>query len=415
MVRAGDLHRRRRSDQPADRLTRGIMIQTLEFDGFRGFPARRQYDRTQPFQRLDLAPLTLLVGRNGAGKTNVAALLHQALGGLAGGGNGALPLRVGGLRVADCFRDLLHARDLGVFLELAVSTEGASGRHRLETILYLPGPLDDDPRPRARSVRWDGDEYPVSDAPLERIPIPSVREHAAVREEAARVLSASVWLGAVRNGMTESPNRHRPIPAAHQIGPAGEGVIELLADAPEVFEAVSDWLARHAGISLRWEKNLDLWRLQTTRGLSRSVAISQVGAGVRQLLPVLSLAKWRLHNPSPTPFIDVVEQPELLLDDALHPLLGDLFIDIARASTGATIVETHAEGLLLRVRRRIAEGAISPDLVALYLVDDARDGSELCRIGIRENGEVDDWPSGLFSSSYLEVKALRCAQRRIRR
>lgn len=390
------------------------MIQTLEFDGFRSFPARRQYDRTQPFQRLDLAPLTLLVGRNGAGKTNVAALLHQALGGLAGGGNGALPLSVGGLRVADCFRDLLHGRDLGMFLELAVSTEGASGRHRLETILYLPGPLDDDPRPRVRSVRWDRVEYPVSDAPLDRLPIPAVPERTAVREEAARILSASVWLGAVRNGMPETSPRHRSVPPAPRIGPAGEGVLDLLAEAPEVFGDVSDWLARHAGISLRWEKSFDRWRLQATRGVARSVALAQMGTGPLHLLPVLALAKWRVRSPSPTPFIDVVQQPELHLNDALHAVLGDLFIDIARTGTGITLVETHAEGLLLRVRRRIAEGVISPDRVALYFVDDAPGGSELCRIGIRANGEVEDWPSGLFSDAFLEVKALRCAQRRIR-
>jgi hypothetical protein len=59
------------------------MIRALAFDGYRGFPCRRQYDRSQPFQTLDLAPLTLLIGRNNAGKTSVATLLYQVLGGLA--------------------------------------------------------------------------------------------------------------------------------------------------------------------------------------------------------------------------------------------------------------------------------------------------------------------------------------------
>ncbi|RKT42942.1 AAA family ATPase [Thiocapsa rosea] len=387
------------------------MIRSLEFDGYRGFPCRRQYDRSQPFQRLDIAPLTLLIGRNNAGKTSVATLLYQTLGGLAGINNDALPLTVGGRPVAECFQDLLHARDLSAFLELAVSTEGTSGSHRLETILYLPGLLYDDPRPRARSVRWDGVDYPVSDAPLDGILIPDVPERTTVSKEAKRVLHASVWLGPLRNGVPEIPPRQGFDPLAPLIGPAGEGVIELLAEDSVVFGEVSAWLSLHAGLSLRWEKNLDLWRLQTTRGAVRSVPITQVGTGVHQLLPVLTLAKWRYRDPSPTPFIDVVQQPELHLHDALHPMLGDLFLDVARAGTGTTIVETHAEGLLLRIRRRIAEGAISPDLVALYYVDDAPGGSELRRIRILETGEVDYWPPGVFLESYEEVKALRRAQR----
>lgn len=388
------------------------MIRTLEFDGFRGFPCRRQYDRGQPFQRLDLAPLTILIGRNNAGKTSVATLLYQVLGGLAGTSKDAMPLNVAGRPVADCFQDLLHARDLSAFLELAVSIAGASGRHRLETTLYLPGLLDDDPRPRARSVRWDEVDYGVAKEPLEGGLIPrNAPGRESVCEEVGQVLHASAWLGPLRAGVPEIPSRHVRAPQAPLIGPDGDGVIELLAEDAVVFSDVSAWLAQHAGLSLRWEKNLDLWRLQTTRGAVRSVPISQVGTGIHQLLPVLTLAKWRFRNPSPTLFIDVVQQPELHLHDALHPMLGDLFLDVAHAGAGTTIVETHSEGLLLRVRRRIAEGAIRPDLVALYYVDDAPGGSELRRIPILETGEVDYWPPGVFLESYEEVKALRRAQR----
>jgi len=389
------------------------MIRSLEFDGYRGFPCRRQYDRSQPFQRLDLAPLTLLIGRNNAGKTSVATLLYQVLGGLAGISKEALPLTVGGSPVAECFQDLLPARDLSAFLELAVSIATKSGLHRLETILYLRSLLDDDPRPRARHVGWDGADYPAPDGPLECFPIPEVPEQTAVRDEARQILQASVWLGPLRERVPEIPSRHGHNPQTPTIGPSGQGVTELLAEDETVFGEVSTWLAANAGLSLRWEKNLDLWRLQTTRGVARSVPITQVGTGVHQLLPVLTLAKWRNRNANPRPFIDVVQQPELHLHDALHSMLGDLFLDVARTGVGITVVETHAEGLLLRVRRRIAEseGEIPPELVALYYIDDAPDGSTLRRIRILETGEVDYWPPGAFLESYEEVKALRRAQR----
>jgi hypothetical protein len=387
------------------------MICSLEFDGYRGFPSRRQYDRSQPFQKLDLAPLTLLIGRNNAGKTSVATLLYQVLGGLAGISNEALPLTVGGSPVAECFQDLLPARDLTAFLELAVSLKTKSGLHRLETILYLRSVLDDDPRPCTRRVCWNGTDYPVHDGPLERFPIPDVPEQEEVRDEARQVLQASAWLGPLRKRVPEIPSRHVLNPQMPTIGAAGESVTELLAEDDAVFGEVSAWLAEHTGLSLRWEKNLDLWRLQTTRGAARSVPITQVGTGVHQLLPVLALAKWRYLNTIRTPFVDVVQQPELHLHDALHPMLGDLFLDVARAGAGATVVETHAEGLLLRIRRRVAEGVIPPEFVALYYIDDAPAGSTLRRIRILETGEVDYWPAGVFLESYDEVKALRRAQR----
>lgn len=389
------------------------MIRSLAFDGYRGFPCRRQYDRSQPFQTLDLAPLTLLIGRNNAGKTSVATLLYQVLGGLAGIGRDALPLTVAGHPVAQCFQDMLYGRDLAAFLELAVASEGESGRHRLETILYLPGLLDDDPRPRARTLRWDGVDYPVSEAPLVNTLVPhDAPGRGEVQDEAQRILKASVWLGPLREEIPEIPSPLARLTASPPIGPQGQGVIELLAEDEALFADVSSWLARHAGLSLRWEKNLDLWRLQTVRGAARTVPITQVGTGIHQLLPVLTLAKWRSLGRGPAPFFDFVQQPELHLHDALTPILGDLFLDVAQTGVGTTIVETHAEGLLLRIRRRIAEGAISPDQIALYYVDDAPGDAALRRIAISDRGEVDYWPPGIFMESYEEVKALRRAQRR---
>jgi predicted ATPase len=113
------------------------LIRSLGFDGYRSFPSRRQYDRSQPLQRLDLAPLTLLIGRNNSGKSSVVALLHQILGGLAAIDRSALPLVAGASPVAEGFQDLLHARNADSFLELDIALDTGTTRHRLNTILFL--------------------------------------------------------------------------------------------------------------------------------------------------------------------------------------------------------------------------------------------------------------------------------------
>jgi len=111
-------------------------------------------------------------------------------------------------------------------------------------------------------------------------------------------------------------------------------------------------------------------------------------------------------------FLDFVEEPELHLHPAAHAPLADLFLATAATGRGQVILETHSENLLLRIRRRVAEGAADPDIVALYWIEDRTDGSSsVRRIQILPDGEVDFWPEGVFSESYQEVRALRYAAR----
>jgi predicted ATPase len=81
------------------------------------------------------------------------------------------------------------------------------------------------------------------------------------------------------------------------------------------------------------------------------------------------------------------------------------------ADRGTMVVETHSESLVLRVRRRIAEGKVSPDHVALVYVEDIGEGSTLRPITLQPDGGVEWWPEGVFSESFVEVKAISRAQR----
>ncbi len=131
---------------------------------------------------------------------------------------------------------------------------------------------------------------------------------------------------------------------------------------------------------------------------------------MQQLLPVV--VQQLLHACRDLPaFLDLVEEPELHLHPAAHAPLADLFLRTAASGKGQILVETHSENLLLRLRRRIAEGA-DPGLVAVYWIEDKADGSSAVRpIQILSDGEVDYWPEGVFSEGYQEVRALRRAAR----
>ncbi|MBN2800219.1 MAG: hypothetical protein JXX28_13855 [Deltaproteobacteria bacterium] len=388
------------------------MLTRLAFDGYRSFPARRRFDRSQPLQELDLAPLTLVIGRNNAGKTSVLSLLHSALYALAGDGPTPLPLTLGGRRVADRFADMLPERDTLSVMEWHLSLRNGHESHDLCARLMLEDNLDRHAGPTVSERYWDGEAYPPPPGPLQGSLLPeTLPQREALRAEARALLSRSVWLGPLRTGTPAAPALGERPSGAPPIGPAGEGVSALLAKDQPLFQGVASWLREHADLPLRWEINLDQRRLLARRGRGGAeVSIAHTGDGVHQVLPVVTLATLRRLDRNST-FLDVVQQPELHLHDALHPALGDLFLGATAQSKGVMVVETHAEGLLLRVRRRIAEGSVDPARVALYYVDDAPEGSTLQRVQLLPDGEVEGWPEGVFLERYQEVRAIRRAQR----
>lgn len=192
---------------------------------------------------------------------------------------------------------------------------------------------------------------------------------------------------------------------AQSLGFAGKGAPSRLANDSALLEKVANWYQEH----------LDGWRLSVDHAgiafqcsLSRGKAqvnLADAGQGMQQVLPIVVQ---QLGNLAATQenFLQLVEQPELHLHTAAQAPLGDLFLDSAKLNRGQIIVETHSENMLLRIRRRIAEGA-NPDLVALYWVEEKSDGySEIRKINIDKFGNLDWWQDGVFSEGYEEVKAI---------
>ena len=68
--------------------------------------------------------------------------------------------------------------------------------------------------------------------------------------------------------------------------------------------------------------------------------------------------------------------------------------------------------ILLRTRRWVAEGRLPPAHVLVYWVHTEQEGgSMLEKIRMRENGEMEKWPDGVFIEDYEEILAIRRAAR----
>ena len=386
-----------------------MRLRSLSFAGYRSFAARSPAAPHRPLQRLQLAPLTILLGKNNSGKSTTARLLHHVLLALGHDGKDPFPMARVGYKYGGSFRDIQHG---GAFfnpldLEVELRAEDGSETTLATQLIQLSDSADDRP-PVIYKSSFGGKAF-VAEERTPRGLLPDVPEASAWREDARRLLDASCQLGPVRDSVREMYEVDRNATNACPPGNS-DAMAQLLRIDSELRAAAGDWMVKYLeGWRVDVQQNLDMFSLMARRG-ARESNLAASGQGIQQVLPVTVLCCWRHLGRGGAPFLDIIEQPELHLHDAAHAPLGDLLLSAVAGGRGNLVVETHSESLVLRVRRRIAEG-LSPDQVAILYVEDGGDGSRIRPIPLQPDGEVEWWPEGVFSEAFLEVKAIRRAQR----
>jgi len=154
-----------------------------------------------------------------------------------------------------------------------------------------------------------------------------------------------------------------------------------------------------------------------THPQAHEVKISDVGFGVSQILPVLVQAFY--CPPNSTIWM---EQPEVHLHSQVQAELADTLIAAVQAREHGRprnvqlIVESHSEHLLNRLQRRIAEGRIAAEDVAVYFCRRSDSASELEPLRLNAYGEIENWPENFFGDEMADIAArTRAAMDRKRR
>lgn len=154
---------------------------------------------------------------------------------------------------------------------------------------------------------------------------------------------------------------------------------------------------------------------------------SEIGVGISQLTPVI------VNTLRSQSFF--VEQPELHVHPRMQTVLGDLFVfeglfKAAKDTGEVTIttqnldgqkqerhfnrknekqesfilVETHSEHLILRLLKRLREGILQPEDLAIYYFENDNGKSISNRIGVDSDGEfTTSWPEGFFEERLEEL------------
>lgn len=422
-----------------------MRVSALSWTRYRSFKERR---------RVEVAPVTLIIGRNGSGKSVISRLPVLLASGVDEDAVDPLDLSAGGVVHAATYQDLVHSRSRYPF---SLGAEVAEGNDRFEfetslryvselrTLvvetfwllrrgeLLLQVELSDEsqlasPNPRYNVV-IDGECTPMTIGFVGLLPKASDFEgqfRVMLQEALAAIriaLPPPSYLGPFR---AEAGLFNRvPGQRIRQLGPRGERAIELLAEdkvrfGGDLVRGVSEWFSTTLNQGISVDVSDDRSRLLVADHRSMTdVSLADTGAGFSQVLPVVvqhhAFRKGRLLASTL-----IVEQPELHLHPGAHGAVMDLALQtIAIAEQERMpncLFETHSEQIIMRLRRRIAEG-FDPDKVALWSLNhresaDADAPEEPLRV-IRFDaaGDPDAWPIGVFEEALDDLTALRRAAR----
>jgi len=173
----------------------------------------------------------------------------------------------------------------------------------------------------------------------------------------------------------------------------------------KLVEAVSLWLG-HMGL-VRDFRTKDQGKMGVELsllidGLEQEVDLTNVGVGVSQVLPLLTLCLLADKKS-----VILIEQPELHLHPKVQMMLGDFLLGISYSGKQC-IIETHSDRLINRVRRRIAESIDQTimDLTQIYFVERESSATKIISVEPNEFGAIPDWPKGFFDEVIDETQKI---------
>ena len=131
------------------------------------------------------------------------------------------------------------------------------------------------------------------------------------------------------------------------------------------------------------------------------VLITDVGFGVSQILPVITLCYY-----APEGSTLLLEQPEIHLHPKVQAGLADVLLDAMKTRGIQIILESHSEHLLRRLQRRVAEEVVAPEEAALYFCSTEKGESRLTPLDLDLFGNIKNWPKDFFGDEFGEIAAM---------
>jgi hypothetical protein len=369
-------------------------IASIEVEQYRAFAGP---------ERLELGRITLLLGRNNAGKSalcfaplyfaeafrasSTAPLANEVDGVDFGAPAGVIHRRYPTMR----FEFGLEGADVPRSVGLRVAVQKEERAKIWATELQLGEEVHTIP---ARTP-WASVQALLTYPALSRLPH-EVMGLKGIRPKPERV---------------EQPLGHEP----ERVDALGRNASQILwMQGEEGLAQVNRWYSE-LGVQLALKELGGHFEIQARGSSDELVNLLDSGAGLAQALPLVVQTRLAKHMPR----LWCIEQPELHLHPRAHVPIAELLIECLESHPGTRLlVETHSDVVVLRIRREVAAGRLKPDDVRLYFVDEVKvrgGGSTVRPIELDEEGTPTWWPEGVFAEPQREFAAIRRELRERRR
>lgn len=370
--------------------TRPIDFTAFEVEGYKAFAAR---------SRVELGRITVLLGRNNSGKTalcfapgyfarvfqrDAAAPFPPTWEGLDFGPLQSVCYR----RRATGLMGALEVAGSADVMRVRVGATALAERHYEQFITHLSFE-----HPNGLSTTFDNIEW--EDARARIATFSSLTQ----LPEQVRILRG------VRPAPERMPRHLGYTPET--VGSFGENApMILLGSGDKGLASVNDWFSQ-LGARLSIEQRGDQFEILATGRSGEPVNLIDSGAGLAHVLPLVVATLLAKSQPS----LRCIEQPELHMHPRAHIIVAELLLESINRHPGTRLlVETHSDVLVLRLRRAVASGALSPRDIRLYFVDeDGPGGSYVREIPLSDRATPEWWPKDVFAESQKEFFALRRA------
>jgi predicted ATPase len=363
------------------------MVSKIRFKNFKLF---------KEWQELEIKPITILIGKNNTGKTAVlklSVLVNYLLNG--GAVNTIHKIKLGHennlLECGTGFNDLVYNRsNLGIF-ELEISNNVQT----INAVISKDGLLE---------LNDNGTNINIENTTFSGLSYSSTATNNLKHEVD--------YIGGIR----VEPEYNYPLNSEilKKIGIKGQNTYPILVQdfkkTKQLLNKISEWYKNNFE---GWEVGVIENKLLTETNYSvvisankiDAINIKQSGQGIHQALPLIA----RSFMVEQSSILIVIEEPETHLHPAAHGNLAQRFVESYLDDNNKRyLIETHSQNFILRIRRLVAEGKLSPNDLKIYYVDYDEDlnYSNLKEINVDSDGGISWWPDGVFGESVLEARAI---------
>jgi predicted ATPase len=182
-----------------------------------------------------------------------------------------------------------------------------------------------------------------------------------------------------------------------ELGTHGEGLIEILSlifgqrEHEKIAGKIIKWASKFGMKELKagyWGRNIlssDYMDPELRTHLNMALDMALASQGSRQILTLITQLFW-----SKPGSVIMIEEPEISLHIEAQLEVPKMFSDAIKEGK-QVIVTTHSEHLILALKPLIVNGELKPEDVAIWHFEKTKEGTKAERLNLTDKGIVEGW------------------------